>query len=47
MDLEWSIPNEEKALDRLEELHEYLRNFPESRLTPVIRRAVADLEASL
>ena len=34
----------EKSLDRMEELREYLRNFPESALAPAMRNELEYLE---
>lgn len=45
MEITWNIPNGEQVLDRLEELYQYLENFPESKLAPVIREEIAILEA--
>lgn len=45
MDIVWSIPNGEQVLERLEELYQYLENFPESQLAPAIREEIAILEA--
>ena len=44
MEITWNIPSE-SALDRLEELYQYLENFPESQLAPAIREEIAILEA--
>ena len=46
-DLEWHIPNEERILDRLEELYSYLQNFPNSELSPIFQREIDYLEALL
>lgn len=43
MEITWNIPSE-SALDRLEELYQYLENFPESKLAPAIREEIARLE---
>lgn len=37
------IPSE-RITDRLEELYEYLHNFPDSRLAPAVRSEIAYLE---
>ena len=42
--IEWNIPGELQSLDRLEELYQYLDNFPESKLAPAIREEIARLE---
>ena len=47
MELQWSIPSESLILDKLDELHQALDNFPESRLAPVWRHAIEELEAQL
>lgn len=39
----WNIPTEQ-AIDRLEELRQYLERFPESRLVPAILEEIAYLE---
>ena len=36
MGIIWNIPNGEQVLERLEELYQYLENFPESQLAPAI-----------
>lgn len=45
MGIIWNIPNGEQVLERLEELYQYLENFPESQLAPAIREEIAILEA--
>lgn len=45
MDIVWNIPNGEQVLERLEELYQYLENFPESRIAPAIQEEIAILEA--
>jgi len=47
MELEWSIPSESLILDKLDELRQAIDNSPESRLVPVWRHAVEQLEAQL
>ena len=44
MEITWDIPGGLSALDRLEELYQYLENFPESKLAPAIREEIARLE---
>lgn len=44
MDIIWNLPSIPGTLDRLEELYQYLENFPESRLAPAIREEIAHLE---
>lgn len=34
-----------QTLERIEELQEYIRNFPESKLVPCCRRELEELEA--
>lgn len=41
----WNLPSEGDIIDRIEELEECLRNFPESKLVPVWRSEIAQLEA--
>lgn len=43
MEIVWNIPSE-TAIDRLEELYQYLENFPESKLAPAIWEEIAILE---
>lgn len=43
----WNIPSEGQILDRLEELNTYLENFPNSKLSPIVRKEVAYLESLL
>ena len=31
----WNIPNEEAITRRIEELEEFIENFPESKLAPI------------
>lgn len=38
--------NEEKILDRIEELEEYIQNFPDSVLAPIMQKEI-DLLKSL
>lgn len=38
--------NGEKMLDRIEELYEYLENFPDSKLAPIVQNEI-DLLNSL
>ncbi len=38
------IPNGETIFDRIEELTEYISNFPESPLTPIFKKEIAELE---
>ena len=45
MEITWNIPGGLQALGRLEELYQYLENFPESRLAPAIQEEIAILEA--
>ena len=47
MELNWNIPSESLILDKLDELRQALENFPESRLAPVWRHAIEELEAQL
>ena len=44
-EVEWNLPSEGAILDRIEELEECLRNFPDSKLAPVWRDAIAQLKA--
>ena len=44
MEITWNIPGGLQALDRLEELYQYLENFPESKLAPAIWEEIARLE---
>lgn len=39
--------NEEKILDRLEELNEYIQNFPDSVLTPIMQKEADYLKSLL
>ena len=32
--------NEEKILDRIEELEEYIQNFPDSKLAPIMQEEI-------
>lgn len=36
--------NVENCIDRLEELREFLRNFPDSKLVPAVKSEIAFLE---
>lgn len=45
--LDWHIPNEERILDRLEELYSFLQNFPDSKLVPIFKHEIEHLEALL
>ena len=47
MELEWSIPSESLMLDKLDELHQAIDKFPESRLVPVWQHAIEQLEVQL
>lgn len=40
-----SILNEERICDRLDELYQYLENFPESKLATAFRDEIAYLES--
>lgn len=40
-----NIPNEEYIIDRLEELREYLRNFPDGIMASAVRNEISRLEA--
>ena len=39
--------NEEKILDRLEELNEFLQNFPDSVLAPIMQKEADYLKSLL
>ncbi len=39
--------NGEKILDRIEELEEYIQNFPESKLTPIFQKEIDFLNSLL
>lgn len=39
--------NEERILDRIEELDEYIANFPESKLVPIMQNEIAYLKTLL
>lgn len=39
--------NEERVLDRIEELEEFINNFPESALTPIFKSEIEYLELLL
>lgn len=39
--------NEEKILDRIEELDEYMQNFPDSILTPIMQKEIDYLNSLL
>lgn len=39
--------NEERILDRLEELNEFIENFPDSELTPIARKEAEYLKSLL
>ena len=39
-----AIPNEERLLDRIEELHEYLHNFPSGLIADAARYELTNLE---
>lgn len=41
----FNIPDEEYIIDRLEELREYLRNFPDGMMASAVRNEIARLEA--
>lgn len=43
-EIEWNLPSEGAILERIEELEGCLRNFPDSKLAPVWRDAIAKLE---
>lgn len=43
----FNIPNEEYITDRLEELREYLRNFPDGIMAQAVRNEISRLEAML
>lgn len=47
MELNWNIPSESLMLDKLDELHQAISNFPESKLVPVWQHAIKELEAQL
>ena len=47
MEIVWNIPDESQILDRIEELYELIKNFPEAKLVPVWQHAIEDLEAKL
>ena len=47
MEPNWNIPSESLILDKLDELHQAISNFPESKLVPVWRHAIDELEAHL
>ena len=39
--------NEEKILDRIEELEEYIQNFPNSKLAPIMQNEIDYLNSLL
>jgi len=45
--IEWNILNEERTIDQIEELEEYIANFPDSALVPVFRSTIAELEEKI
>jgi hypothetical protein len=38
------LPNAEIVYNRLEELYEFIENFPESKLTPIFKKEIEYLE---
>jgi hypothetical protein len=38
------LPNGERIFNRIEELTEYINNFPNSKLTPIFKKEVEYLE---
>lgn len=46
-DLQWRIPNIERVVDRLEEIDEYLQNFPGSALAPILKNESDELNQLL
>lgn len=48
MDMKFNyVLNEERIFDRLEELQEYLENFPESKLTHAVENEIKYLQSLL
>jgi len=43
----WDLPSESAVIDRIAELQEFIKNFPESRLVPVFENAIAELNDKL
>ena len=44
-DIVWNLPSEGQIHDRIEELQECLRNFPDSKMVPVWQNAIAELKS--
>lgn len=38
------LPNGERVFDRIEQLTEYITNFPDSKLTPIFKKEIEMLE---
>lgn len=40
----FDLPDGERVFDRIEQLTEYINNFPESKLTPIFKKEIEYLE---